>query len=131
MIAYVINEDVTEKEIRTITSALEGKEISVKPWPDGDAELPDAVDVAILIIRNDNTELEENRAIALTAAAIRIVCVFVTEVSSPGHLSQKYCSAKVAVEHGALWGALAGDDNAQEKFDGSPADRNPQKPHNC
>lgn len=131
MTAYILNENISDEELSSIKNAAEVSGIQVDRWPDESSSLPADIEAAILIIREKNTSLEESRALAAVSASVRIVCVFLEDVSPVSELSQKYCSAKVAIGAGTLGDALAGNDSIQEKPDGTPADKNPQKPHNC
>lgn len=128
MTAYAINEDVTDYELAAIQ---QHSPIKVMNWPAGGSALPGDSEAVILIVRESSTALEESRVLAAVNVGVRIVCVHLSEVRNLSELARKYCSAKVALESGALGDALNGNDQVQENHDGTPAPRNKQKPHNC
>lgn len=128
MAAYVVNEDVAQIELDRLQAM---SPIKIQIWRVGDATLPKDTEAIILLIREDNSALEEKRVLTALNAGVRMICVYVTVVPNVSELVSKYCSAKVALESGGLGEALAGNDQVQEKHDGTPAPRNPQKPHNC
>jgi hypothetical protein len=131
MIGYIINEDVTPEELVALKTACKGYDVEIHEWPHGVANLPSDINVAILIVRNSNTQLEETRTIAAVNAAIRIVCVYLEDIAEISEICQRYCSSKVSGGLGALGDALMGNDQIQEKYDGSAASKNPQKHHKC
>lgn len=129
MVAYILNENVTDEELAAVRGGVQS--VTVKVWPIPSQELPEDIEVAILIVRSNSTGLEEARVVNLVRAAIRIVCVYLDLIDSPSELSVKYCSSKVAIGSGNLGEAIGGNDNIQEAPDGSAAAKNTQKPHNC
>ena len=128
MTFYVINENVTDAELSAIASAG-GQRINV--WPNAASDLPSDISVGVLIIREESSALEEERVIQIISIGLRIVCVFMEELPKISDLAHKYCSAKVALNAGALGEALMGSDAVQQDDHGAPAPRNRQKPHNC
>jgi hypothetical protein len=129
MAFYIVNENVTPEELSAIKEAVPGGDVQI--WPDGDIILPADTAAGILIVRMKSTVLEEQRAINLTGAALRIICLYLENIADTSEVSQKYCSARVAIGDGALGEALKGNDRVQQDADGASAARNRQKPHNC
>ncbi|WP_368649862.1 hypothetical protein [Brucella intermedia] len=130
MTVYIINENPSDDEIRSIRDASKGK-YPVKSWPAGSVEIPADISVAILIIRETSTELEEARVVSTISKGIRIVCTFIERIDDISDLAIKYCSAKVSLSGGGFISAIEGNDRIQEDEKGEPADNNPQKRHNC
>lgn len=130
MTAYIINENTSPSEIESLNVAV-GDMPEIATWPLASARLPHGISVAILIVREHSSELEEERAMAVINAGIRIVCVFIEKISTLSLVAEKYCSTKVSLVGGGLVEALKGSDEVQDDAEGKPAPRNPQRPHNC
>lgn len=130
MAVYVINEDTASEELAALQSACTGL-YDVSRWPDQSANCPADTVATILIIRSTSTALEEARTIHTISLGLRVICVFLEEISPVSDLSQKYCSTKASLHGGSLLDALGGNEKIQEDSKGAPAARNRQKPHNC
>ena len=130
MTAYIINENVTSDEIGALNAAT-GSSYVADIWPDETANVPPNITVAVLIVRSENTRLEETRAMAVISLGIRIVCIFIEPLQEISDLVKNYCSSKVAVGSAGLIDALKGNDGIQQDKEGKHAPKNPQKPHNC
>lgn len=130
MKAYVLNETVIEGEIAALVAAA-GSSFSFESWPVASSSLPSDADVVILIVRAASTPLEEARAMASVRGSIRIVCVYMEDMSQISDVAKKYCSAKVAIGAGSLGAALDGSDSIQQDTAGDPAVKSVNKHHNC
>ncbi|NIB55393.1 MULTISPECIES: hypothetical protein [Rhizobium/Agrobacterium group] len=130
MVVYVINQNFRSNELEALRSYSDNA-YEIRAWPPHSSSVPSDASAGIYLVREESTTIEEDRVINLINGVMRIICVFVEDIENISEIAQKYCSAKVFLEGGALVEALQGNDRIQQDGSGAPASRNPQKPHNC
>lgn len=130
MTIYIINEDANGNELKSIQDNLDNTQ-SIKLWPQHTDAVPSDTESSILIMKEENSTLDEKRVINIINKGIRIICIYIEEVNEISSLAKKYCSVKVPLLGSELLDAINGNDSIQQDQKGADAPNNPQKRHSC